>query len=122
MNAPSPKSKPNKTRVLSSVSDLRRMTARDIIKKPIVTEASMNLSASQKYTFEVDLRANKIEIRNAVQEIFDVKVTKVNTARMPGKVKRRGRVVGTTSERKKAVVTLAEGHQIKIDNRPMYEV
>lgn len=107
---------------LSSVSDLRRMTPQDIIKRPIVTEQSMNLSADNKYTFEVDLRANKIEIRNAVQTIFKVKVVKVTTSIQPGKIKRRGRVVGFTSDRKKAVVTLAEGHQIKIDNRPLYEV
>lgn len=115
-------SRPAKTNVPSSVADLRRMTARDIIKRPIVTEQSMNLSADNKYTFEVDLRANKIEIRNAIQTIFNVKVTKVTTSRLPGKLKRRGRVVGTTSERKKAIVTLAEGHQIQIDNRPMYEM
>lgn len=107
---------------LSSVADLRRMTAHEIIRKPIVTEQSMNLSAENKYTFEVALRANKIEIRNAVQDIFKVKVTKVTTSILPGKQKRRGRVVGFTSERKRAVVTLAEGHQIQIDNRPLFEV
>lgn len=107
---------------LSTVADLRRMTAQAIIRKPIVTEQSMNLSADNKYTFEVDLRANKIEIRNAIQDIFKVKVTKVTTSILPGKVKRRGKVVGTTSDRKRAVVTLAAGHQIQIDNRPLYEV
>ena len=110
------------SKILSTVADLRRMTAHDIIRKPIVTEQSMNLSAVNKYTFEVNLRANKIEIRNAIQDIFKVKVTKVTTSILPGKVKRRGKVVGTTSERKRAVVTLAEGHQIQIDNRPLFEV
>ena len=107
---------------LSSVADLRRMTAQTIIRKPIVTEQTMNLSADNKYTFEVDLRANKIEIRNAIQDIFKVKVPKVTTSILPGKVKRRGKVVGTTSDHKKAIVTLAEGHQIQIDNRPLFEV
>jgi large subunit ribosomal protein L23 len=112
-------SRPSKP--LSSVADLRRMTDQDIIKRPIVTEQSLNLSAENKYTFDVDLRANKIEIRNAVQNLFKVKVVKVTTSILPGKQKRRGRVVGMTSERKRAVVTLAEGHQIQIDNRPLYE-
>ncbi len=107
---------------VSSVADLRRMTPQDIIKRPIVTEQSMNLSADNKYTFEVDLRANKIEIRNAVQTIFKVKVVKITTSILPGKQKRRGRQVGFTSDRKRAVVTLAEGHQIQIDNRPLYEM
>lgn len=107
---------------LSSVADLRRMSPHTIIRKPIVTEQTMNLSADNKYTFEVDLRANKIEIRNAIQDLFKVKVTKVTTSILPGKTKRRGKVVGSTSERKRAVVTLAEGHQIQIDNRPLFEV
>lgn len=81
-------------------------TARDIIKRPIITERSADLMEQNKYSFEVDLRANKTEIKKAIEEIFGVKVEKVNTLRVPGKQKRVGRYVGMTSEWKKAIVTL----------------
>lgn len=84
----------------------------DIIRKPLVTEKAMRLVEENKYTFEVDSRANKTEIKQAIEEIFKVKVKKVQTMRVPGKLKRVGRYVGRTSERKKAIVTLEEGHRI----------
>jgi large subunit ribosomal protein L23 len=81
---------------------------RDIIKRPIITERTSDMMAIKKYVFEVELRANKTEIKQAIEEIFKVKVTKVNTLRMPRKPKRQGRHSGFTSEWKKAVVTLSE--------------
>ena len=66
------------------------MTAYDIIRKPVVTEASMAATADRKYTFVVDKRANKVEIAKAVEKIFDVKVEKVTTMNYDGKKKRMG--------------------------------
>lgn len=80
---------------------------RDIIKRPVITERSSELMANKKYTFEVDMRANKTEIKQAIEQIFKVKVTSVNTIRMPAKPKRYGRYSGYTSEWKKAIVTLS---------------
>ena len=82
-------------------------TAYDIIKRPIITEQSMMEAASKKYTFEVSKDANKIEIAKAVEEIFGVKVEKVNTLNMKGKAKRLGRdPQGRRPNWKKAMVTL----------------
>lgn len=81
------------------------MDARDIIKRPVITEHSMNLG-EKKYTFEVDPRANKIQIKNAVEEIFGVKVEKVNTMNYKGKFRRFGRYSGYRPNRKKAIVKL----------------
>ncbi len=84
-------------------------TAYDIIKRPIITEQSMELAAAKKYTFEVAKDANKIEIAKAVEEIFEVTVAKVNTLNMQGKAKRVGRYPeGRRPSWKKAVVTLTE--------------
>lgn len=79
---------------------------RDVIKRPVLTERSTEQMADKKYTFIVDRKANKSEIRRAVEEIFDVKVVKVNTLNVKGKPKRYGRYSGYTAQRKKAVVTL----------------
>lgn len=79
---------------------------RDVIKRPVLTERTTDQMADKKYTFEVDLRANKSEVRRAVEEIFDVKVVKVNTLTVKGKPKRYGRYSGHTSKWKKAIVTL----------------
>ena len=87
---------------------------RDIIRRPIITERSTDLMADNKYTFEVDPKANKYQIKQATEEIFDVKVVKVNTMRHQGKLKRMGRFVGRRPERKKAIVTLQPGDQIEI--------
>ena len=83
-------------------------TPQDIILRPVITENSMDGIADRKYTFEVDKRANKIEIANAVEALFDVKVSKVNTINVRGKLRRYGRFEGYTASRKKAVVTLTE--------------
>jgi len=90
------------------------MEARDILKRPIVTEKSTDLMADNKYTFEVDMRANKMQIKEAVEEIFNVKVEQVNTLRVKGKLRRMGRHEGYTSDWKKAVVTLKPGHSIEV--------
>jgi large subunit ribosomal protein L23 len=79
---------------------------RDIIKRPIVTERASELMADKKYTFEVEMKSNKTEIKLAIEAIFGVKVAAVNTLRMPAKPKRYGRYNGYTSEWKKAIVTL----------------
>lgn len=80
---------------------------RDIIKRPVITERTSEMMAVKRYVFEVDLRANKTEIKQAIEQIFKVKVTGVNTIRMPAKPKRYGRHSGYTSEWKKAIVQLS---------------
>ena len=80
----------------------------DIIIKPIVTEASMNAMADKKYTFVVDKKSNKTEIKNAVEKVFGVKVASVNTINMLGKNKRMGVHVGKKADWKKAIITLTD--------------
>ena len=82
--------------------------AQDIILRPVITENSMDGIADRKYTFEVAKDANKIEIAQAVEELFGVKVSKVNTINVDGKLRRYGRFEGYTASRKKAIVTLTE--------------
>ena len=83
------------------------MNAYDIIRRPVITEQSMESVADKKYVFQVAINATTTEIKAAVEEIFDVKVAKVNTIRMQGKVKRTGAFpAGPRAEYKKAVVTL----------------
>ena len=84
------------------------MNSYEIIKRPIITEHSMDQMADRKYTFEVAKEANKIEIKNAVEEIFGVKVEKVTTMRMLGKIKRMGANSGKRPDWKKAIVKLTE--------------
>jgi len=81
---------------------------RDIIKRPVITEHSADLMADKKYTFEVDPRAKKPEIKTAVETAFDVKVKSVNTMNLKGKFKRMGQYGGYRSDRKKAIVQLTE--------------
>jgi large subunit ribosomal protein L23 len=86
-----------------------------VIKKPLVTEKStIARDEGNKYIFEVDRRATKIEIRNAVEKIFKVKVMTVRTMNFIGKKKRVGRTIGSRSDWKKAVVTLAPGSSIEV--------
>ena len=84
-------------------------TAQDIILKPVITEKSMDDLQTGKYTFKVAKDANKSEMKKAVEELFDVKVAKVNTMNCLGRTKRVGRYVGKTSDWKKAIITLTEG-------------
>jgi len=81
---------------------------RDIIKRPVITEHSSDLLAEKKYTFEVDKKANKTEIKDAIELIFGVTVEKVNTMNLKGKFKRMGRYGGYRPDRKKAIVQLSE--------------
>lgn len=91
------------------------MDARDIILRPVVTEKSMNLMDDKKYTFDVLVSATKTQVRNAVEEIFDVKVKNVNIMNVRGKEKRVGRYTGKTARRRKAIVTLTnDSNDIKI--------
>ncbi len=84
--------------------------ARDIIIRPLISEKSSDLMEENKYSFVVSSKANKIEIKRALEEIFDVKVVSVNTANFKGKRKRLGRYpMGARPSWKKAVITLAEG-------------
>ena len=89
------------------------MEARDVIKRPVVTEKTTRLMQENKYCFIVDRRANKTQIRQAVEEIFGVKVLAVNTMNMVGKLKRLGRFEGRRPSEKKGLVTLAPGSRIE---------
>ena len=80
----------------------------DIILRPVLTEKSYDGMADKRYVFEVAINANKIEIKQAVEAAFGVKVESVNTLRTLGKIKRQGRYAGRTPEIKKAYVTLKE--------------
>ncbi|MBM4294332.1 MAG: 50S ribosomal protein L23 [Deltaproteobacteria bacterium] len=84
-----------------------------LIKGPVITEKTHSLRMmGNKVTFRVNLKANKIEIRKAIEDLFKVKVLEVNTIRMRGKKKRMGRIEGVRPDWKKAIVTLAPGEKI----------
>lgn len=83
--------------------------ARDIIRKPLISEKSTGMMEEMKYVFQVDTKANKVEIKKAVEELFKVKVKDVNTIRVTGKMKRMGAFTGRRPSWKKAIVTLEEG-------------
>jgi len=80
----------------------------DLIRRPVITEKSMAAMAERQYTFIVDIRADKTQIKKAVEKVFGVKVEEVRTARFDGKVKRVGVHVGKRSDYKKAMVKLTE--------------
>ncbi|GAA3604910.1 MULTISPECIES: 50S ribosomal protein L23 [Secundilactobacillus] len=91
------------------------MEARDIILRPVITEASTALLDDKRYTFDVDVRATKTQVKKAIEEIFDVTVVKVNIMNVKGKLKRQGRYEGYTKKRRKAIVTLsADSKEIKL--------
>jgi len=85
-----------------------------VLLRPIITEKSTLLTGQDKYVFEVDVRANKNQIKEAVEIAFDVKVADVNTMKMKGKNRRFGRRVTKQPDWKKAVVTLQAGHSIEL--------
>lgn len=88
---------------------------RDVLIRPVVTEASVAaMDNDRKYTFEVAKNTNKVEVRKAVENLFGVKVDKVNISNTKPHTKRRGRSVGVVGGYKKAVVTLADGESIDI--------
>lgn len=87
---------------------------RDVIIEPVISEKSYGLLDAGKYTFIVDPRSNKTEIRQSVEQIFNVKVTNVNTLNRTGKSKRSGAKMGKRKDTKRAIVTLADGDEIDI--------
>lgn len=87
---------------------------RDVILRPVISEKTYGLLDEGKYTFVVDPRSNKTEIRQAIESIFDVRVTNVNTMNRAGKRKRRGLIVGKRPDTKRAIVTLAPGDEIEL--------
>jgi len=90
------------------------MELHQIIKKSVLTEKStLARDAANKYNFEVDQRANRIEVLRAVEKLFKVKVLSVRVMNVPGKKKRTGRVIGERRSWKKAIVTLAPGNRIE---------
>lgn len=91
------------------------MNYRDIIKAPIITEKSSDLAKSNTVVFSVDVRANKTQIKQAVESIFNVKVESVNTINVKPKTKRVGRYAGKTNKVKKAIVKLKEGSSIELN-------
>ncbi|APZ50098.1 50S ribosomal protein L23 [Jeotgalibaca sp. PTS2502] len=84
------------------------MELHDVILRPVITEASMLAMDEKKYTFEVDVRANKTLVKQAIEKVFDVEVKNVNIMNVRGKLKRMGRYQGYTKKRRKAIVTLTE--------------
>jgi len=95
------------------MTDLDRLYR--IIQRPVITEKGTDYTAERNaYHFRVPVDANKIEIRQAVERLFDVTVLSVNTLRMPTKVRRRGYIAGTTPQWKKAMVKLKEGDTIEL--------
>ena len=89
-------------------------TSRDVIIRPVVSEKSYGGLEQNTYTFLVDPRSNKTEIKEAIQKIWNVRVTSVNTLNRKGKVKRRRFTQGKRPDQKRAIVTLAEGDSIEI--------
>lgn len=85
----------------------------ELIRRPLVTERSTMLKEQNKYVFEVDPRATKGQIKDAVKSAFNVDVLAVNTMQMPGKMRRRGQRIGYQSDWKKAIVTVKAGQEIK---------
>ncbi len=86
----------------------------ELIRRPIITEKATLMAEHNQVSFYVPLDADKFEIRSAVEDLFKVKVTAVNTLRQQGKIKRFRNVPGRRVETKKAVITLAEGHNIDV--------
>ncbi|MFH2220220.1 MAG: 50S ribosomal protein L23 [Pseudomonadota bacterium] len=85
----------------------------DIIKRPLITEkTSIQKEAANQLSFEVDRRANRVEIKRAIEKIFNVRVSSVKTMQVKGKTKQRGRIVGKRKDWKKAIVTLLPGERI----------
>ena len=92
---------------------------RDVLIAPVVSEKSYGLLDNNKYTFLVRPDANKTEIKIAVEKVFDVKVTSVNTLNRAGKARRTARGIGRRKDTKRAIVSLAEGHRIDIFGGPV---
>ncbi|MGD8290398.1 MAG: 50S ribosomal protein L23 [Desulfobacterales bacterium] len=89
------------------------MIANEIIKRPLITEkTSIQKELYNQLTFEVDRRANRIEIKRAIETVFNVRVSEVKTMQVRGKIKQRGRIIGKRRDWKKAIVKLMPGERI----------
>ena len=97
---------------MTKATDIR--TLADLVRRPIVTEKATLLLEDNKYVFEIAPQATKTQIKAAIEELFDVKVVKVNTHQPPRKKRRLGRFIGHRAQYKRAVVTLAEGDSITL--------
>lgn len=89
------------------------MNVWDVLRRPIITEKNTRLNESGQYMFVIDRRANKMQVKEVVEAAFNVKVRDVNTLNVPGKMRRRGRVLGQRPGYKKAFVTLEPGNSIE---------
>ena len=103
---------------MSQIGKINR-DPRDILLAPVVSEKSYGLLDQNKYTFLVDPDANKTEIKIAVEKVFNVKVTSVNTLNRPGKTRRTRFGIGKRANTKRAIVSLAEGQRIDIFGGPV---
>ncbi|MDE3095095.1 MAG: 50S ribosomal protein L23 [Chloroflexota bacterium] len=92
----------------------KQLHAYGVILRPLITEKAQSITGLGKYAFEVDRRANKLQVKEAVEATFDVKVKAVNTCMMKGKVRRYGRNATKQPDWKKAIVTLAPGDKIEL--------
>ncbi len=92
----------------------KQLHAYGIIRRPLITEKAQNLTAVNKYAFEVDRRANKLQIKEAIEIAFNVHVAAVNTFIMKGKLRRYGRAETKQPDWKKAIVTLSPGDKIEL--------
>jgi large subunit ribosomal protein L23 len=97
---------------VTKATDIR--TLADLVRRPIVTEKATLLLEDNKYVFEIAPQATKTQVKAAIEELFDVKVVKVNTHQPPRKKRRLGRFIGHRAQYKRAVVTLAEGDSITL--------
>jgi large subunit ribosomal protein L23 len=96
------------------VTNSSTLTNANIIKYPLITDKATRLLENNQYSFIVDRNSDKITIKNTIEYLFDVKVTKVNSCRLPRKKKRVGRYIGWKPQYKKAIVTLAKGDVIDL--------
>lgn len=106
--------KPKKAKKGENKTGLKSGNAYRVLVKPLITEKAANLAAESKYAFAVNPNSNKIEIKKAVEEVYGVKVEKVNVTHVSGKKVRQGRFYGRRKDWKKAIVTLPKGQTIKI--------
>lgn len=102
------------TRYSPNLETLSKERMMEILRRPVITEKATLISEFNQVTFFVPLDANKFEVKKAVEELFKVKVTAVNTLRTKGKVKRHRGQLGRRTDSKKAIVTLAEGNTIDV--------
>ena len=96
------------------MNNLKKISTLTTIKQPILTDKTIRLTESRKYSFLVNLDSNKSEIKVAIENLFQVKIIKINTCNLPRKKKRVGKFTGWKAQYKKAIVTLSEGETINL--------